>query len=144
MTTFITAYGGKLKHGLDCSNGGPGAKQSFKDECDINRIMAKYQRSGVITWLNSAEAQYGDMTGFDFLEAMNVVAKGNEAFAALPSSIRKRFSNDPAEFLQFMADPENTAEAIKLGLAVEKPAPVAPEPVAVRVVVDANPEESKN
>lgn len=123
---FATAYGPKIQVGLDTSKGGPGAKQSFKEECDINRIMAKYQKTGVVNWLSKREGQYRDVSSVDFMESMNVIAKANEMFAELPSSVRKRFANDPAEFLVFMHDEGNTEEAIKLGLATRRPEPAAP------------------
>lgn len=114
---------------------GPGAVQSFKDECDINRIMAKYQKSGAVQWLEKRGGEYRDVTGIDFMEAMQTVVKGKEVFADLPSSIRDRFNNDPALFLDFMHDPDNHDEMIKLGLARAKVvAPPAP-PVRVQVVV---------
>jgi len=100
-------------------------KQSFKDECDINRIMAKYQRTGLVEFVNNNEARYGDFSGFDFSQSMNVVAKANEMFAQLPSNIRKRFNNDAVEFVSFIDDDANRLEAEKLGLVTPKPPVVA-------------------
>ena len=34
-------------------------KQSFQKECDINAIMAKYQKTGAITHFNKHQQQYG-------------------------------------------------------------------------------------
>jgi len=42
---------------------------------------------------------------------------------ALPSDVRKRFSNDPAELIDFLADKKNDEEAIKLGLKIKKNVP---------------------
>lgn len=128
---FVEAYGAKIKVFVPPSVG-PGAKQSFKDECDINRIMAKAGRNGIVTWLNKHEGQYGDVSDFDFRESMDIIAKSNEMFADLPSNIRKRFANDPAEFLAFVHDDANREEAIKLGL-VTPPVPKAEPVVAVPV-----------
>lgn len=132
---FITAYGKKLKVALDASerDGMPGALQAFKDECDINRIMSGYQKSGAVNWLEKRQGQYLDVTAIDFMDAMQTVVKGREMFEELPSSIRDRFRNDPAEFLDFMHNPENADEMYKLGLAVRKEPPVeepAPPPAA--------------
>jgi phage internal scaffolding protein len=55
-------------------------------------------------------------------------------FNDLPSSIRSRFGNDPAAFLDFVNDEGNADEMIKLGL-IEKTGEVAaisngtPQPV---------------
>lgn len=130
---FVRAYSDKLDVFVDTTNGGPGAKQSFRGECDINNIMAKYQRTGVVSWLNSREPSSIDLTGYDFREAMDVVAHAKATFADLPSSVRKRFGNDPSEFLLFMDDSANAAEAIKLGLATERVVEVPPEPLKVFV-----------
>jgi len=113
---------------------GPGALQSFKDECDINRIMAGYQRTGVATWLEQREGQYKDVTGLDFLLAMDTVVKAREMFDELPSSVRDKFYNDPALFLDFMHDPKNQDEMIALGLARRKPEPEVAKPIEVIVV----------
>ena len=37
-------------------------------------------------------------------------------FDNLPSDVRNRFNNNPAQLLDFVADPENKEEAIELGL----------------------------
>ncbi|QXP08056.1 MAG: internal scaffolding protein [Arizlama microvirus] len=51
---------------------------------------------------------------------MNIVALANEQFANLSAHVRKRFQNDPQEFLQFTSDPENLPEMVKLGLAIKR------------------------
>jgi len=44
------------------------------------------------------------------------------AFSQMPSAIRKRFNNDPAELIKFVLDPKNREEAIKIGL-IDTPEP---------------------
>lgn len=121
----------------DFSAGGR-TRQEFRDECDVNILMKRYQRTGVLPG-DPASMRYGDFSSLpDFMEAMNTVARANEAFAALPAHVRKRFGNDPGEYVDFVADPKNIDEVRKLGLAkaVEVPseAPTAPmagaEPLA--------------
>ncbi len=92
-------------------------KQSFKKECDINEILAKYQRTGALSHFNQHSAEYGFATSLDFAESMRVVKTGQEMFDALPSSVRNRFGNDPAAFLEFVQDDEkNHDEMVELGL----------------------------
>lgn len=98
-------------------------KQSFRDECDINRIMARYQNTGVLEFVQRREAQYADVSALDYQEACNVVAGANSMFEQLPSALRARFSNSPAKLLEFLDDPSNRQEAVELGL-VESPASV--------------------
>lgn len=120
--------------GIDCG-GESRTKQSFKMECDINHIMAKYQKTGAITHFTKHSPQYGIATGMQFQDAMNLVCEAQEMFNDLPSSIRSRFGNDPAAFLDFVQDEGNADEMVKLGLA-EKTAEVAAisngTPIAVK------------
>jgi hypothetical protein len=51
---------------------------------------------------------------------MNAIRAGDDAFAELPSDIRERFNNDPAEFVDFCLDEANNEEAANLGLAFRK------------------------
>ncbi len=99
-------------------------KQSFKDETDINTIMARFQKTGMLEFVNKHEPQYGDVTALDFQSSMERVATSREMFAELPSKVRDRFENDPAKLLEFLDNPENKAEAVLLGLATDtrKPA----------------------
>lgn len=107
-------------------------KQSFKAECDINNIMARYQRTGVLDFVNKHAGSYGDCTGLEFSQAQEVIVKAKEMFADMPAKLRARFDNEPAKFLAFMDDPENMPEAVRLGLA--KPREVEATPPAKPVV----------
>nr|QJB20098.1 MAG: internal scaffolding protein [Microvirus sp.] len=96
---------------------GPGKTlQAFKDECDINRIMKRYQQTGVIDHVNRASPKFGDLEAIDFQSALNLVIEAEHRFAALPAELRDRFGNDPARLLQFVENPSNAQEAVKLGL----------------------------
>jgi len=108
---------------VDFSKSVSRTKQSFKRECDINAIMGKYLKSGAVDHLAKHGGMYGFAAALDFHAAMNIVRKAEEMFEDLDSSIRKRFANDPALFLDFVNKPENIDELRKLGLA--KPAVVA-------------------
>jgi len=128
QTKFRTAYGPKARSALGPFEKTP-TKQSFKTECDINHIMAKYQRTGVITHLNKHEAQYGFAPALDFQTALQLVAAARDQFADLPSSIRQRFNNDPAEFLAFCENPDNRSEMALMGLLeTPTPEPESPSP----------------
>jgi len=112
---FISAYSPKLKTPLHFTLPSL-TKQSFKDECDINVIMRRYQATGVLEHQRDAtQAIYADVTAYDYQEAMNLVAQANSAFHGLPSHLRARFDNDPAKLLDFVHDPRNLDESIALG-----------------------------
>lgn len=104
---------------IDCSKESHGSmtKQAFKDECDINKIVAKYHKTNQITHLNRVQGSYGDFSQVsDYQSALNAVMAAQDAFMGLSSKIRARFGNNPAEFLNFVSDDKNYEEALKLGL----------------------------
>lgn len=122
---FRTSYGPKLKITILFTGLGL-AKQSFKDECDINHILARYRKTGVLDFQQKMEPQYGDVSAIDFQDAQLLIAKANGMFAAMPAHLRNRFENEPAKFLAFVQDERNRNEAEDLGLLKVKPeAPVA-------------------
>ncbi|UOF78991.1 scaffold protein [Microviridae sp.] len=93
-------------------------QQQFKEEADINTIVDRFLRSGVLP-TPAIMPQYVDYEGiFDFQSAMNVVRAADENFMRLDAKVRARFNNSPQEFLEFFANPDNTDEAIRLGLAI--------------------------
>lgn len=104
-------------------------KQSMKDETNINNIMRKFEKNGVIAHLNEKQKQYGDYTEVqDYQASLNQVMHAQELFMELPATIRTRFSNDPGQFLSFVQDPKNQKELVDLGLAT------APEPIQTEYV----------
>lgn len=104
---------------------GPGkAKQEFKDECDINRIMAGWRKTGVASHENYNPPNYGDYSNVqDYLDAQLLCKEADSRFKELTSDVRDRMGNDPATLLAFMADPANQDEAVALGLAEAPPKP---------------------
>ncbi|WNK12446.1 MAG: internal scaffolding protein [Microvirus sp.] len=112
---FTSAYSPKSRISITFPTLGR-TKQSFKDECDINTIMAQYMRTGILDNLNKRPPRYIDASGIEFQASMQLIADAKQAFSALPSQLRDRFHNDPARFLHFLDNPENREEAIKLGL----------------------------
>lgn len=123
MVNFVTAYGPKQKVTLTCTTPGR-TKQQFKAECDINNIVSRFLKTGVMDFVNKHQPQYGDVTGLDFRGALDIVARAEEMFRAMPARQRARFENEPAQFLDFIQNPANAEEARALGLLK----PVAPPP----------------
>ena len=104
-------------------------QQQFKDQCDVNKIIAKYKTTGEWTHLTKKGGVYADVSSIkDYHQSLQKVLDANNAFAALPAQIRNRFQNDPAQLLAFLQDPKNHAEGVELGL-FEKPKPPAPAPI---------------
>jgi phage internal scaffolding protein len=112
-------------------------KQEFKEECDVNNVLKRYDSTGLITHVNTATAHYGDFTEVnEYQQSLNAVMDAQRAFSELPSEIRKEFANDPGKFFEFATDPKNSDRMVELGLAV---APAEPTIQQVEVV---NPEPS--
>lgn len=101
---------------VDFTNAVSRTQQQFKEECDINSILGKFRRTGVIDHVNRYNGDYGFATSTSFQEAMNQVAEVNSMFASLPSEIRNRFANDAGAFLEFVQDPANAGDVEELGL----------------------------
>lgn len=91
----------------------------FKDECDVNMIIAKYKKTGIITHLNNKTGVYADITELgNYQEALGKVIAAETAFNQLPSEIRSKFHNNPQELIEYLDNPKNTEESIKLGLRI--------------------------
>lgn len=103
-------------------------QQNLKDRTDINLIMQKYQKTGLIDHVKDPnKADYGDFSEVqDYQSALNQVMEAQEAFMTLSAKVRKRFDNDPAQFISFMEDPSNEKEAQDLGLITKVVEPVLP------------------
>jgi phage internal scaffolding protein len=114
------------------------AQQHFRDECNINTIMGRYERTGILVdplLQRQVKPEFGDFANLpDYQEAQNAIIEAHELFDNLPSSIRKRFDNSPARLLDFMADPDNLDEAIRLGI-VSKPLEKPEEPIKAQPLV---------
>lgn len=96
-------------------------KQADAPACDINNILKRYEENGVLPDMIRANPQYGDFSNVpSYQEALETVMKAEEQFGALPAKIRERFNNNPASMLEFVNDPENGAEMIKLGMRIPK------------------------
>lgn len=120
-------------------------KQQHLAECDINNIIKSYQITGQIRHISSKAAMgsYEDLPAApDFQDAMNMVIQAEASFATLPSHVRARFGNDPAQFLTFIGDPTNKEEVYKLGLA-QRPKTTPPEPSEAPPATPSSP-QNKN
>ncbi len=98
---------------IEC--GGGRAKQSFKEECDINTIMGRYIATGALPPMMQG-GDYGVASAVTYHEALNTVREAEEMFNNLPSKLRNRFEGDPARFLDYVQDEDNEPEMLELGL----------------------------
>lgn len=108
-------------------------KQEFADECDLNVLMKRYERTGVLPSARVGQPQFVDCTVFgDFQSSLQIVADAERMFMSLPARVRAEFENDPGRFVEFASDEKNIDRMREWGLA--KPPEPAPEPLEVKVV----------
>lgn len=93
-------------------------KPEFKEVSDLNNIMNKYA-AGLMEL--PEPPVYDDLMQDvsnvpDFLDTQVKLAEATARFEALPSKIRKYFDNSPAQMLQFLQDPNNVEEGVRIGL----------------------------
>lgn len=76
-------------------------KQSFRDECDINKIMERFMKTGNIDLVNQAKGQFADLSLFPetYHESLNIVTQATQSFSLFPAEFRERFGNDVHIFL---------------------------------------------
>lgn len=93
-------------------------KQSHAKEADINYIVKKYHKTGVLEHWRKNEPEYGFANSETFHQSMNIITKAQNMFDELPSNAREYFNHSPANFLDFVNDPAtNISKMRELGLA---------------------------
>lgn len=126
---FVTRYEKHKKVAQD-AGGKSLTEQSHKKDCDINNILKKFNKDGVLPGMIKTNPTWGDFSEVeDYRTSLEIVAKASEQFLNLPSRVRNRFQNDPALFLQFANDPKNIDEMISMGLATRKEGATPPSSV---------------
>nr|AVQ10258.1 portal protein [Gokushovirinae environmental samples] len=109
-------------------------RQEFTEECDINAIMARYEKHGVWPMKpNDYVPMYVDFTTMpdNLQSAMLQMMDAEEAFMRLPAVVRKEFDNDPLRFVEYASDGNNIEQLRAWGLAEPEKAPDAPMRVEV-------------
>lgn len=108
------------KHAIMFTKGNSKVQQHKKDEADINNIVSKYIKTGVLgnpLDSNQRKPMFGDfsMQG-NYHEMLNTIKSADNAFLSLSADLRKRFKNNPQKALEFVSKRENIMEAVKLGM----------------------------
>lgn len=101
-------------------------KQAFKDECDVNKIVARFQATGELPNMANIPPQYLDVSEMNFQDHQNYIAGAMSLFHELPAKIRDRFENNPGEFFEFCSQEKNRPEMAEMGLLRVEPPPVVP------------------
>lgn len=100
--------------------------QSFSQEADINVIMARHQKDGMFEKQEDGRVIFGDFSDLDdFQTSVHKIAAANEAFMQLPAIVRFKMGDNPGGMIDYLNNPENHEEAVRLGL-LNKTDPVPP------------------
>lgn len=120
-----------------------GAKQAFRAECDINNIMKKYMKTGMVTHVAKNQGRFADVSEIGgYQDAIDRVRGTHKFFMGLSPEVRQEFDNDAAVFLDFITDPANVDDIRRLGLeAVLDPKPPEAASEAVEAVSGGDPPE---
>lgn len=111
-------------------------KQSMRDECNVNLIVAAHAKTGVVAHMNRGAPQFGDFSGHsDLKAAIDGVAQATETFMLLPAEVRALANNSPVDFLEMLADEGGALALQEAGLALGI---AVPEPIVPAVVVPNN------
>ena len=109
---------------VDFSDSPSRTKSEFKDEADVNNIVAQCIKKAIALPSGDRQPMFEDFSNIGtYQDAVSSVAQANEEFSHLPSELRAKFDNNVQSLIDFMGDPENKEEAISLGLLPEE-APV--------------------
>lgn len=107
-------------------------KQSMRDECDINVIVARARKGQAITHVNGRIPSFQDVSEVgDYKGALDMLRSADAFFAALPSKVRLGFGNDPAAFLDAVGTPEGRSKLEDAGLIPPVPVVDPAKPVTL-------------
>lgn len=104
--------------------------QSFKDSCDINKILKKAQIKGGLAHVQKyPEAVYGEFDPeFDLFQARERIADAQAIFDDLPAEVRREFNNDALSFISY-AGSLTPGELVEKIPAIAEPGNYFPNPV---------------
>lgn len=105
--------------GLECKDESL-TNQSMAEDADINVMVRRFGLTGTMPQ-GLIPPTYGDFVGItDFRSALHAIKDAEERFMQMPAEVRRRFDNDPQEFVAFASDSGNVDELVKMGLAVKR------------------------
>lgn len=103
--------------------------QADRDDADINKIIARFEKSGTLPPISRGEPFYGDVSEYAGLaDSLIKIQEAERLFMSYPAHLRERFDNDKVKFIEFLDDPNNRDEAISLGLILKPVVPETPAP----------------
>lgn len=127
----------RMATAIDCSHPKL-TDQSYKGSSDINNIMKRYKKTGILPETKKHLAKYVDNSNIPSIEdAHNVIMEAKNLFMQLPAEVRKKMGNDPANMVDFVKDEKNKDYLVEKGLLEI----VQDEVVQVQVINSPKPED---
>lgn len=105
-------------------------QQHFAESADINVLARRFGLDkGPIPPVALNPDYFGDLSDVpDLRTALDIINDAREKFNQLDPKLRGRFHNSMAELWDFIHDPDNADEAVRLGLLFRPPDPTAKGP----------------
>lgn len=85
-------------------------EQHHAKACDINTIMARYLKTGLIDHISKYEPQFGDVSELDFKQSLDTITRVESEFYELPAFVRDHYDNDPSNYLAAVVTEEGLAD----------------------------------
>ncbi len=115
-------------------------KQAFKDDTDINKLLARAAKGDSISHLAKHGATYGDFSDIDdLLTAQNRLKRGEQIFSSLPGEIKREFNQSPRAFYNFVNDPQNASKLHEILPGLTKPGTQLPNTTRTPQNIDSDP-----
>lgn len=107
--------------GLECKDESL-TQQHFTDDANINVLAERFGMTGIPA-MPLDPAMFRDTTNDpDLRQILDQNIEARNYFNALPHKLRQRFHHSMGELWNFLLDPENAEEAVRLGL-LTRPTP---------------------
>lgn len=98
------------------SGGEKKTKESESAACDINVIVDKWLKKGILP-LTTARPKYGDFSNAgDYLEACTRLQTAEAEFLRVPAKVRRACDHDLGKFVEKCQTQEGLEELLELGL----------------------------
>jgi len=106
----------QIKCDQKTENGKSRTMQEFAEECDINNIISKYRKTGILgtELTHNNPPMYGDYENIDYTDTCRKIAKVQQDFMMLSGPERAEHDNDPQKWLLNLQEKEAKAIADKV------------------------------
>lgn len=98
-------------------------QQHFTDDANINVIAARFGITDIPLHALDPNLFRDTTNDPELRDVLDAQHTAREYFMALPAKMRRRFHDSPQELWDYVNDPENHEEAIRLGILAKAPTP---------------------